>query len=53
MFRLINRPEQEGPEPFVKQQPPRRPDYLLILMIGLFLLSLVIAFLTDVPALLR
>jgi hypothetical protein len=52
MFRLINRPEQES-EPLVKPQPPRQPDYLLILMIGLFLLALLIAFMTDVPALIR
>ncbi|WP_155296332.1 hypothetical protein [Spirosoma rigui] len=52
MFRLLNRPEQES-EPLRQPQPPRQPDYLLILMIGLFLLSLLIAFLTDVPALIR
>ncbi|MGF7218935.1 hypothetical protein GGR92_005114 [Spirosoma lacussanchae] len=46
-----------------RQQPPvnppapaplksRRPDWLLILMIGLFLLALLIVWLVDIPALL-
>ncbi|MBC3794044.1 hypothetical protein [Spirosoma utsteinense] len=43
----------QQPDSSTGPNPPRQPDYLLILMIGLFLLALLIAFLTDVPALLR
>ncbi|GAB3914651.1 hypothetical protein GCM10028803_60410 [Larkinella knui] len=32
---------------------PRRPDWLMILMVGLFVLTLLIAWLVDIPALLR
>lgn len=52
MFRIMS---TTGPQPDLgaRPDPPRQPDYLLILMIGLFLLALLIALLTDVPALLR
>lgn len=52
MFRMMSTTDQL-PDLDTRPDPPRRPDYLLILMIGLFLLALIIAFLTDVPALLR
>ena len=32
---------------------PRQPDWLMILMISLFVLTLLIAWLVDIPALLR
>ncbi|MFC5412089.1 hypothetical protein ACFPMF_22380 [Larkinella bovis] len=32
---------------------PRRPDWLLILMVSLFVLTLLIAWFVDIPALLR
>ncbi|MFD2574139.1 hypothetical protein ACFSUS_26115 [Spirosoma soli] len=31
------------------KEPPRRPDWLIVLIIGLLLLSLLIAWLTDLP----
>lgn len=31
------------------KEPPRKPDWLLLLMIGLFILTLVIAWLVDFP----
>ncbi len=33
--------------------PPRQPDWLLVLIIGLVLLTLLIAWFADIPALLR
>lgn len=35
------------------KKPPRRPDWLLMLVIGLFLTTLLIAWLVDFPALFR
>ncbi|WP_128545340.1 hypothetical protein [Larkinella soli] len=49
----LTRTFQEPRRPVLPEPPPRRPDWLLILMIGLFVASLLIAWLADIPSLLR
>ena len=39
--------------PVEDPQQPRKPDWLMLLVIGLFLLTLLIAWLTDVPVMFR
>lgn len=48
MAQLIEKPEQTASSQ--RTRPSRRPDYLLWLIIGLFLLSILIGLLTDIPA---
>ncbi|WP_460981627.1 hypothetical protein [Spirosoma fluminis] len=50
MAQLIDKPEHS--EPSSRSQSSRRPDYLLWLMVGLFLLAVLIGVLTDVPSML-
>ena len=40
-------------KPQTDPKPPRKPDWLLIIMGILFLLTLLVAWLADIPALLR
>ena len=42
------RPQQPVDEP-----QPGKPDWLMVLVVGLFLLTLLIAWLTDIPVILR
>lgn len=43
---FVSSPPENAPN-----EPPRRPDWLLVLIVGLLLLTLFIAWLTDMPIL--
>jgi len=45
-LRRLTRPHHDSPNP------PRKPDWLVLLMIGIFLLILLIAWFVDIPSLL-
>ena len=41
------------PQEPIDEPQPRKPDWLMVLVIGLFLITLLIAWITDIPVIFR